>query len=217
MIPILIGVLIITVSLLIRAEFADNKRQIYIFKPISTLLIIIVIINSFFANSVGQFYKQTILLGMVLSMGGDVALMFESRKAFLSGLVLFLLGHIAYTVTLVYHNGFLINGVLIPLIIGLVGLAFFAYLYSGLKNMKLPVLFYILVISLMLNSALLSYRSDFFNTTQAWQLATGATLFYLSDVVLAINKFKIPFRLNRLSLIAYFSGQLFIALSTHYF
>lgn len=216
MIPVLIGLLMISVTLLLRAEFAENKKQIYFFKPFSTLLIIVLIVLSFFLNDRGFAFKLTILLGMIFSFGGDIALMFDSKKAFMAGLVLFLIGHVVYAATLVYHNGFLINGALIPLIVGITGLAFFAFLYSSLEKMKLPVLFYIIVISFMLNSALLSYQSDFFNSTQAWQLACGATLFYLSDVVLAINKFKYPFRLNRLSLTLYFSGQLLIGLSTHY-
>jgi uncharacterized membrane protein YhhN len=215
-VPILVGILILTVTFLIRAEFAEKKLQIYILKPVSTLLIVTLIILSFFIHDQGFAYKVTILVGMLFCLGGDIALMFDSSKAFMVGLVLFLTGHIVYTVSLVLHNGFLFDGFLTPLIVGLISSALFVFLYSSLDKMKLPVLFYVVVISFMLSSALLSYRSEFFNTTQAWHLASGATLFYVSDVILAINKFKLPFRLHRISLAFYFSGQALIALSTHY-
>ena len=214
--PILIGILIISVTFLMRAEFTKRKGQIYFFKPLSTLLIIALIILSFFISDLAISYKASILAGMLFCLGGDIALMFDSKKAFLLGLVLFLIGHIVYTITLILHNGFLADSILTPVIITLAGIALYVFLYSGLEGMKLPVLFYLVVISLMLNCALQTYRSEFFNTTQAWHLATGATLFYISDVILAISKFKIPFRYHRISLVFYFSGQLFIALSTQF-
>ena len=90
----------------------------------------------------------------------------------------------------------------------------YAYLYSGLAGMKIPVLFYILVISFMLNSAITAFYSEFFNVFQAMALTIGAALFYISDVILAVNRFKKPLRFNRFSLAFYYSGQFLIAAST---
>ncbi len=213
---IITGCLIITVTCLIRAEFKGNKQQIYVLKPISTLLIIATIVLSFFLDSGSTSYKTAILFGMLFCFGGDIALMFDSNKSFRIGLVLFLTGHVFYAVTLAVFSGFLFFDPLPSLTIILLGLLLFKYLFPGLEGMKVSVLCYMIVISFMLNAALLTFHSDFFNTTQAWYLAIGAALFYISDVILAVNRFRLPFRYNRISLAFYFSGQLLIALSTHY-
>jgi uncharacterized membrane protein YhhN len=209
--------LLITVSLLIRAEFKDNHQQRVIFKPLSTTLLVVIILISMLVDAGNLPFKAAILLGMLFCFGGDVALMYDSKKAFLIGLVLFLIGHIVYTVVMVVYNGFVFKGYLSIAIVILIGLPIFAYIYSGLGSMKIPVIFYMVVISLMLNSAILTFESSYFNSPQAWLLAVGAALFYLSDVALAINKFKKPFALNRLSLYLYYAGQLGIALSTVHF
>ena len=214
-ITVLIGFLIIVVTFLIRAEFAGEKTKIFILKPLSTLIIIGVISLSFFVNDLSILYKSAILLGMLFCLGGDIALMFDSQRAFLIGLVLFLLGHIVYTIALISFNGFLFMGWESTTIITVLSSLIFFYLYSGLEKMKIPVLFYVVIISLMLNSGILTHQANFFSSTQAWHLAIGASLFYISDVILAVNKFKFPFAFNRFSLVFYFSGQLFIALSTH--
>jgi uncharacterized membrane protein YhhN len=209
--------LLITVTLLIRAEFKDNHRQRVIFKPLSTTLLVIIILISMLLDDGNLPFKASILLGMLFCFGGDIALMYESKKAFLTGLVLFLIGHIVYAVVMVIYNGFIFKGYLSVVVVVLISLPIFAYLYSGLGSLKIPVIFYMVVISFMLNSAILTFESSYFNTPQAWLLAIGAALFYLSDVALAINKFKKPFALNRLSLYLYYSGQLGIALSTVHF
>jgi uncharacterized membrane protein YhhN len=83
--------------------------------------------------------------------------------------------------------------------------------------MQGPVIFYIIVITFMVNRALSTFFGDTFTTAQAWLLSLGAILFWASDLVLAINRFRYPFPTNRLSLYLYYGGQLLIALSPHYF
>ncbi|MBU2515753.1 lysoplasmalogenase [bacterium] len=212
---IITGCLIIIVTYLIRAEFRANKKQVYFLKPTASLLIVATIVISFFLKGDSTAFKTTILLGMLFCLGGDVALMFDSSKAFKAGLVLFLIGHIFYAATLLAFNDVTFFEPLPSLSVLFVSLLVFRYLFPGLKEMKVPVLFYIIVISIMLNAALLTFQSGFFNETQAWLLAIGAALFYISDIILAVNKFRLPFKYNRISLAFYFAGQLLIALSTH--
>jgi len=214
---IVIVLLIGFVFLLIHGELAKNQGQKYIFKPISTSLVVVIVILSLLFSQDYQNYKLLILLGLLFCFGGDIALMFDSKKAFTAGLVLFLIGHIVYSITIVIYNGYLISSYTAPIIISILGVLIYRYLYSGLGNMKIQVLFYIIVISFMVHCAFSSFDSQFFTYQQALLLSIGATLFYISDVVLAINRFKIPFKYNRLGLAFYYAGQLLIALSTRYF
>lgn len=215
---IIIALLFVTVILLIRAEFADKRKQIYLFKPISTTLLIMVAVLSFVIPSVyNEKYTLAILIALLLSFGGDIALMFKSRGAFMAGLALFLLAHIAYAIIFTVYNGLWAGDLISGLIILVISGAVFAFLYSGLDSMKVPVLLYIIIIGFMLNRAFSTLFGDFFTRTQAVLITLGAGLFYISDIILAVNRFKKPFKYNRISLAFYYSGQLCIALSTGLF
>jgi uncharacterized membrane protein YhhN len=209
--------LIVTVTLLVRARLSSNDRQIFVFKPLSTLLVILVALLSFTTHGVQPAYTIWIAVGLVLSLGGDVALMFRSSQAFVAGLVLFLLAHIVYAVAFTVPNGFRPQDLVVGLLLLVVAVAVYLYLKPGLGSMKLPVIFYILVICFMVNRAVSTFFGDAFSTTQAWLISLGAVLFWLSDLVLAINRFRRPFRLEALGLYLYYGGQLLIALSPSYF
>ena len=56
-----------------------------------------------------------------------------------------------------------------------------------------------------------------FTTTQAWLISLGAVLFWVSDLMLAINRFRKPLRKEPFGLFLYYGGQLMIALSPSYF
>jgi uncharacterized membrane protein YhhN len=209
--------LAVTVTLLVRAELKHLQQQVYLLKPTSTLLVIAVALLSFLTPAGQPSFTLWITVGLILSLGGDVALMFKSNKAFLTGLVLFLLAHIVYTISFTVPNGFHPQDLVTGGILLVLGTAIYLYLLPGLGRMKGPVVLYILVICLMVNRAISTFFGDFFTTTQAWLLTLGATLFWLSDLVLAINRFRHPFEANRFGLFLYYGGQLLIALSPSYF
>jgi uncharacterized membrane protein YhhN len=210
--------LIITVFLLIRAEFANNRKMIHVVKPISILLVIVAALLSFGQESVDVSYTAGIVAGLVLCMVGDIMLMFpDNKRAFLIGLIFFLLGHVAYTITFIAYTSFGSTDYISAGIILVIGLAFFIYLLPNLGSMKVPIIFYILVISVMVNRAIAAFDAEAFNETQATIIAAGAILFYISDVVLAANRYGKPMKYNRISLAFYFAGQYLIAISASYF
>jgi uncharacterized membrane protein YhhN len=163
-------------------------------------------------------------LGLVFSLAGDVFLMLP-REQFMAGLVSFLLGHLAY---IVGFNSSLprINLPLIILTLLVAGTAVQIYrriaagLTSGGKGRyKPPVLIYTIVISAMVLSALLTLVRQEWQPLHALIVAAGALLFFLSDTLLAWNKFVAPLANGRLKvIIAYHLGQLLIALgaSAHF-
>ncbi len=209
--------LIVTVCLLVRARLRSNEGQIYFFKPLSTLLVILVALLSFTTPGVQPAYTAWIMLGLVLSLGGDVALMFRSGRAFLVGLVFFLLAHVLYAVAFTLPNGFHPQDLAVALVLLAVGVAVYLYLKPGLGSMQGPVILYILIICFMVNRAASTFFGDAFTTTQAWLIALGAILFWLSDLILAINRFRCPLKLEAQGLYLYYGGQLLIALSPSYF
>ncbi len=212
------ALLTLFVTLLIRAEFLGNQKQIYIFKPLSTILVIIVAALSIFVPDMYNLsYTLAIILGLLFSLGGDVALMFKSKRAFMIGLVLFLIAHFVYSIVFAVHSGFVKGDLISSVVLVLLAVIIYFYLHSGLGKMKIPVLIYVLVISFMVNRAISTFSGFFFNETQAYLILIGAGLFYISDLILAINKFKKPFKYHRFNLAFYYSGQLLIALSTGFF
>lgn len=211
-------VLAITVFFLIRAEFRKTQRQIYVLKPLATLLVIAAALLSFREARVNLTYTVGVLIGLALSFGGDIALMFQTnRKAFMIGLVLFLLAHVAYAVTFTLLSSLQAIVWLAALALAAIGVGIYRLFRSGLGTMKVSVIVYIVVISVMVNQAAATFNSSTFSATQSWMIAIGAVLFYVSDVILAANRFWKPFQYNRISLAFYYAGQALIALAASYF
>jgi uncharacterized membrane protein YhhN len=181
------------------------------------LLVILVALLSLLTPGVWPVYTLWIVVGLILSLGGDVALIFSSRRAFLAGLVLFLLAHVVYSVVFTVPNGFYLQDLIVGAVLLVLAVAVYLYLLPGLGTMRGPVILYIAIIGFMVNRAVSTFFGDAFTTTQAWLIALGATLFWLSDLVLAVNRFRRPFRAEPLGLFLYYGGQLLIALSPSYF
>lgn len=209
--------LVLTVFLLIRAQFRSEQPQVYFFKSFSTLLVILVAAVSFSMPGVKAGYTVGVLVGLLLSLGGDVALMFPSAKAFLVGLVLFLLAHVAYAVTFTVFNGFYRGDLVSGAVLLALAVVVYLYLQPGLGKMKGPVIGYIAVITFMVNRAISTFFGMAFTSTQAWLIACGAALFWVSDLMLAVDRFRRPFKSHHISLAFYYGGQLLISLSPAYF
>lgn len=214
----LLPLLFFAVIWLIRASFAGQQKQVYIAKPLATLLVIAAAGMAFLAPNQHPVYTFGILIGLILSLGGDIALMFSDRpKAFLIGLVFFLLAHIAYTAVFSLLGRFSIGDILSAAILILIGVAFYRLIRPGLGAMKAPVIGYMLVISLMVNRAFSTFASPIFSSGQAWMISMGAVLFYLSDMILAANRFWKPWRFHHWSLALYYAGQFLLAVAASYF
>ena len=223
--------LILSVALLIRAEEREPRdvRSVWVWKPLATLLVIAVCALSFTgpAGAAGSTYTWLILIGLALSFAGDLLLIDrDNRRAFTGGLIAFLLAHVAYIAACVHAQsarGLLGNGA--AEIAAGAGLAVIAggvyrYLSPGLGSMRGPVIAYILIISLMVHSALAVLFAYDRSGAQPGLMAAGAILFYISDAILAVNRFRFGNQLPRgrlWNLTTYYGGQLLIALSASFF
>jgi len=161
------------------------------------------------AGATQSLYGQGILVGLGLSMLGDLLLIPKAKMSFLLGLGAFLLGHVAYAISFAFTGAN--SGVALLCLLGLlpVRLMVLAWLMPKVESsMQLPVQAYAAVITLMLGFALASVSSHGFLA------AAGAAFFYISDLAVARDRFVAPGLINRLfGLPAYYLGQALLALS----
>lgn len=156
-------------------------------------------------------------LGMLFSLAGDVFLLWDDRL-FLHGLAAFLLAQIAYIVGFnLPASPLSIWGLALAVVIGmgaarLLRRILAALAEKGEAGMRLPVMIYGAAISLMLLSAMLKLGDAAWKTGASLLVALGAFLFYLSDIVLAWNRFVASIRNGRvLNIALYHLGQILIA------
>lgn len=163
-------------------------------------------------------------LGLGFSMAGDIFLMLP-RERFIAGLISFLLAHIAYIIGFIQTPPSMnLSGLLIAVIVVLTFLRIYIRIAAGLDasgntSLKVPVLIYSLVISIMLFLALLTLTGEAWQPGPALLVSAGALLFFLSDALLAWNKFVTPLRRGRLiSIIPYHLGQILLTIGAvlHY-
>lgn len=161
---------------------------------------------------VGGAARWWMVAGALAGLVGDVALMLP-RERFVAGLVAFLLGHLAYVVGLVllgFEPGPALVGLaVVVVLVAAVGRTIVSAVAAGSPELAAPVMAYLGVISAMVVAAF---------GTGSVVAAVGGMLFYLSDAVLAWNRFVKPFRYGRIvTIITYHLGQaaLFVALTVH--
>ncbi|HML24649.1 MAG TPA: lysoplasmalogenase [Aggregatilinea sp.] len=209
MVLILLSVLVVlSAGITILAQYRESARLEYVFKPLTTVLIIVVALVSgegFFTSR----YQTFILLGLAASLAGDVFLMFPAR--FTPGLAAFLTAHLFYIAAFtVAGTGRASLWYAIPFVA--YGALILWRLWPSLGAMKIPVLAYVGVILIMAWQAANRWLET---RDAAGALALfGAYLFVASDSVLAVNRFRGPVKRAPFWVLStYFAAQLLIALS----
>lgn len=211
-------ILSIFVIVLIYAQFRNKPKLVYFTKPISTLIVIAMALLSFLEPARNMTYSVGVLVGLLFSMAGDVALMFqEQRRFFMLGLVFFLLAQIAYALVFNLLGSFSALDIVSLAILLVVGVGFYTLIKPGLGKLRIPVIAYMVVISIMVDRAISTTASPLFSVNQGLMVAIGTVLFYISDMILAANRFWKPWKYERFSLFFYYSGQMLIALAASYF
>lgn len=229
MLPLLlIPALLVCFFLLMRAEGRAPRdvAAVRVWKPACTILCILMCGLSLTQPGRDPLYTALIFIGLVFCLMGDVLLIpREDPKKFMYGLVSFLIGHIIFIAAFIAAQntiGLPINparevGAGLALFV-LAGAVFF-YLRPGLGKMQIPVMIYMAVISLMVHRAVGGFYVGASVPLQPLLAMAGALLFYVSDFVLAVDRFafdgELP-RANWMVLGTYFSAIALIALSTSF-
>ncbi len=155
-------------------------------------------------------------LGIVFSLFGDVFLMLPEER-FVPGLVSFLLAHLAYIVGFNLSRPPLDPALFVlVLVVGLTGIRVYRRIRAGLlargkTRLQVPVMVYSTLMGVMLLSALMTLvRSEQeWGVSAALWVSAGAMLFFISDVLLAWNRFVAPVSQARIKVrITYHLGQL---------
>lgn len=145
-------------------------------------------------------FEVAILAGLLLSVIGDGLLLSSRRTPFLAGLAVFLLAHVAYAIAFAGPSR---PSLAVALAVGGASAAALAWLWPWAGGMRVPVAAYCAVIAVMVWLALGVPRPE---------VRAGALLFWLSDLLVARQRFVRPAFANRLvGLPLYYAGQLLIA------
>ncbi len=210
MIPLAVAGAVVTavgLAATLVAVRTGRRGMLFVAKPSASGGFLLVALGS---GALESRYGAWVFAGLVLSLIGDVLLIFRDKTRFLGGLVAFLLGHVAYI------GAFVVAGVAASWA-GVAALGAVVVAVPALRwllphvdrVMRAPVLAYVIVISVMLVLAV--------GTRGAGHTALivgGGALFYLSDLFVARQRFVTPAFVNRLvGLPLYYGGQLLLALS----
>ncbi len=192
-------------------EKKNDRKPSFIVKSILSLLFVITALLQ--PHSVPAYYHY-LFVGLIFCLIGDVCLALPQKKAFTVGLAAFLVGHIFYIFSfssLIQIDQW-ISGLFFCLF-GISALIFF-WLRPHLKSMLIPVLLYILVITVMASGAWAVFLKSPFHVFGRGLLLAGALCFYVSDIFVARDKFiKEEYRNRLLGLPLYYVGQFLLAFS----
>jgi len=193
--------------LCIRGKNAGSALQVYIFKPLTTILIIVVALLGAGPSLSG--YGAFVLSAFLFALAGDVFLMLPKDR-FIAGLISFLVAHlllvVAFVVRGVGFNWWLMLLAFLP------GMVMYRFLLPHLGRMKVPVFFYVSVISAMVWMAWEGLLQ--LGAYGPFLAALGAVLFLFSDAILAWNRFRGKFRnAEAIVLSTYYLSLFLIALS----
>jgi len=191
------------------ALYMGSKMMKYILKP-GTMVFIIML--ALYSSPWDTTFGKWVVVALLLSVIGDVFLMLH-EKWFVHGLVSFFIAHVFYIAA--FWGSFSLDmtsssSLIIGLLLLLIAVCFFLFLFpsvhqEGGGQLATAVALYIIVISVMFWSAILIGSS---------MLIFASLLFYVSDAVLAIDKFPYRFKVaEHIVMVTYFSAQLLFAVS----
>lgn len=204
---------------LVRAEVGRDRAGRFLWKPIASLGFVAVPLVTGALGGDDAEVARWVLAGLVLGAIGDVLLMFEAERAFLGGLVAFLLGHLAYVIAFAriippsrWAEGAMIAVIGATLVAAALVLR---WLWPRLGPMRIPVIGYVSVITAMVVGGIaVSVHGTTVDPTAALLSTAGAIAFYASDLAVARDKFVSKDVWNRaIGLPLYYGAQLLIAWS----
>lgn len=192
---------------LLFAEQRHNDRLRWVFKPAASLCFVAIGLAS---GVLGSAYGFLVLAGLILCLGGDVLLIPKKQLSFLAGLGSFLLGHVAFAVA---FAGLQPEPVQVAIGVGIalaIAVPAMMFIFPHVpRDMKIPVMAYVLVICAMVGTAWGAWQAG-----ATWLIPVGAFAFLLSDLSVALDRFVGEKFVNRLwGMPLYYGSVVLIALT----
>ena len=207
-------IIILGIILLVGVLYCEKKKDRIPLLFAKSLLSLLFVITALLQSHPVPAYYHYLLIGLLFCLVGDVCLALSQKKAFMAGLAAFLVGHIFYifsflSLTSISHW----ISIEILIILG-VSASVFLWLRPHLKSMLIPVLLYILVITIMASGAWAVFWKSSFPISARSLILAGSLCFYFSDIFVARDKFIKEEYTNRLlGLPLYYAGQFSLAFS----
>lgn len=207
---LVLSLIVIAISAVF-AIYGKYKKQRFIhyaFKPLTMIMIISLAWERMMASP--SAYSYLILSGLCLSLLGDILVMLPGNKFIKQGLLAFLVGYLLYI--LAFSRNIRIVSFLPFMLILALGAVVYLYLYGRLDKMRVPVLIYVFVISIMAWLAINRYLN--FLDQKSLFVMVGGILLLFSESIWGINKFRKQFWFAEILILGtYFPAQLLFALS----
>lgn len=197
------------VGLLVFGHARVNRTLVWAAKPAASSGFLLACYS---AGALDSVYGRWVFAAQVFGWMGDLLLLPKQRAIFLLGMMSFMLGHLVLVGAFITYTPF--NAVM-----GAGAVACLTALGAWLHNwviphvpssLKLPVRLYVAIISIMVAAAAGTLDAN----PHPWLLGAGTTLFYLSDICVARQRFVQPSFVNQaLGLPLYYAAQLMLAAS----
>ncbi|MFZ9661969.1 MAG: lysoplasmalogenase, partial [Chitinophagaceae bacterium] len=184
----------------------------YFTEPLLMPFIIIWFLKQTTLKSRQSYY---ILSSLIFSWIGDIFMMFNDELNLLFGIAFFVSTHIIYILFLsnipASDKSYFREKPILLLVVFVYLIEMLYILWPYLEGLKVPVLIYSILISIMMLLAMWQYKR--ISNRASLALITGAWLFVLSDTVNAVYKFRFPFTWGmELVQITYVAGQVLLVL-----
>lgn len=183
------------------AVTVKNKKIEVVVKPATLITLLIAYVT--YLPSAPQWWEILFALGLLFSLGGDVFLMLPQDQ-FIKGLASFLLAQIAYIFVFNYE-GLSLNfaTILMAVAIALIASPVIGSIVGALrradrKRLIAPVITYGVFLSLMFWSAASVLYRPGWTRLGAGLMTLGGAAFFISDSILAWDRFAKPIRRARL-------------------
>ena len=210
----IIILLVLAIVLLVGLLFFEKRENRKGLLPTKTVLSLLFIVTAISQIHLMQPYTLFIVIGLLFCLGGDVFLALPQDRMFLLGLISFLLGHVCYVIGFASISGpssMTLIGAIATIVLGVL---VYLWLKPHLGSMKIPVIAYILVISLMFIGAWSVLGMPQQSLAARLSIFVGAACFYISDIFVARDRFlKNAFTNRLLGLPLYYTAQFMIAFS----
>jgi uncharacterized membrane protein YhhN len=202
----------ISAVLEITAQILNSPGLHWVAKPL-----LLILLTAYYQQSTPSI-NRVFFLALIFCWLGDVLLMFEQYNEFyfMTGLGSFLMAHMflifSYRQLSSVQDAFEgTQRVRLSFPIILAGSGLTVILYSRLGDLRIPVLVYALVLTLMVVQAI--FRLGRTNANSFWLVFFGAVFFMLSDSLLAINKFYQPISLAGLWVMITYIAAIYLIVS----